>query len=497
MIKQMQKKWLYAMIISLLAFSCSEDEVPPVAIASFQFQVSPTDFRVVNFTNFSQNAVSYSWNFGDGSAASTAKDPSHTYATEGTFTVVLTATGAGGDQATKEEQIVITDPDVELKKLTGETSKTWKLYRVGTSMSLGPNAASPAEWWSGLTNNGARPCLYTQTFTFTRAGKFIFDDKGAFWAEYGLFNNVPNCNTNVTAESCIDATVANMKNACGADISKWLSGTHNFTYNASTGVITLSGLGAWIGIPKLGTSDYTLVPVSEVKIKVAITEETGFDLMTVTFDYGANGLWTIRYASYDNPLDEPAIETGGPPPFGEDLPDITPTTMGHTFETATSFDLLGAFSGASIITVGADDPISAANTKVGKFERVAGIQYQEAKLRAHPDLKDIQFTNMTKVSMDVYLPGTNDYSGLNKRVVIGLADESKTEQWWTRIIQYESGDLATDSWVTVTFQLDAPAFASESDTPFSRNDIDMVYITIGGTDRLTGGTFYIRNLKFE
>jgi PKD repeat protein len=41
--------------------------------------------------NNSTNASSYSWNFGDGNT-STSANPSHTYATGGDFTVVLTAT---------------------------------------------------------------------------------------------------------------------------------------------------------------------------------------------------------------------------------------------------------------------------------------------------------------------------------------------------------------------------------------------------------------------
>ncbi|HRH65297.1 MAG TPA: PKD domain-containing protein [Bacteroidia bacterium] len=46
----------------------------------------------VSFTNLSGGATSYSWNFGDGSAASTASDPSHTYSDNTDYTVVLTAT---------------------------------------------------------------------------------------------------------------------------------------------------------------------------------------------------------------------------------------------------------------------------------------------------------------------------------------------------------------------------------------------------------------------
>lgn len=48
-----------------------------------------------NFTNNSQGAVSYLWNFGDG-ATSTASQPSHTYAMPGFYTVTLTTTNTCG-----------------------------------------------------------------------------------------------------------------------------------------------------------------------------------------------------------------------------------------------------------------------------------------------------------------------------------------------------------------------------------------------------------------
>ena len=44
--------------------------------------------------------ITYSWNFGDGSPASTSANPSHTYATDGTFTATLTVTDNDGGTAT-------------------------------------------------------------------------------------------------------------------------------------------------------------------------------------------------------------------------------------------------------------------------------------------------------------------------------------------------------------------------------------------------------------
>lgn len=61
----------------------------------------------VEFTNLSNNADSYSWNFGDGGTSS-AENPSHTYSSPGRFTVSLTATNdCGSDTETKDYYVVV------------------------------------------------------------------------------------------------------------------------------------------------------------------------------------------------------------------------------------------------------------------------------------------------------------------------------------------------------------------------------------------------------
>lgn len=468
--------------------SCEkEEETPEDPIASFQYAISETNYLEVTFTNYSQNATSYSWNFGDGET-STEQNPVHVFAAAGEYTVVLTAMNSADVTATFSQDITITDPDLAYKLLTGEVSKTWKLYREGISMFMDPH-------WPGLENNGARPCLYYQEFTFHFDGTYVFDDKGMFWGEYGVWGAIDGYDNSPLFETCFEAIPENMVNAAGDDVKAWLSGTHAFTYNPSAGTATLTGEGAWIGIPKLGTTGETIVPASSVTFNLEITEHTGYDLMTVSFNYG-DITWEIVYASYSDPSLEPDVVTEEEP-WGEDLENITPTALFHTFESETSFELLGTIGGGSLITPGVDDPTDGTATKVGQYDRSAE-QYQEAQLRVSPDPKDIVFSNFTTVSIDVYLPSSNTYDPLTKKVIIGFGDQSQTEQWWNGLIQYESDELALDQWVTVTFNLDSPTYSSTAgQTPFDRDDLDMVFVQIGGGGHTTAATFYVRNLKFE
>jgi PKD repeat protein len=472
-----------------------DDDNQQNPVASFQYAISATNFLEVVFTNFSQNATSYMWDFGDGNT-STEKDPTHVYAAADDYTVKLTATNDAGTSANYQETITITDPDEAFKLLTGDVSKTWKLFREGTSMSLGPNADDPAGWWPGLQNDGARPCLYQQEFIFHFDGTYEFKDNGEFWGEFGVFDNTD------FFEICFEAVAANMINKDGADVSAWLSGTHQFTYDPSSGDLTLTGDGAWIGIPKLGPTGETTVPVATTSCAIEITQETGHDLMTVIFDYGEAGYWTIVYVSYANWDDEPELVLDEEP-YGEDLPDLTPTEMWNTFETPSSFVVLDtghAFGAASAannmeLTIGAADPAGGA-TAVGQYVRVG--QYQELQFYM---TNDIQFDNFTTFSLDVYMPSSNDYSGtLTKDIAVIIGEHSMTEQWWTGHVQYDTVATVMDEWVTYTFDLDSPTSHgnnTEFYSPKDRTDLDFFAITLGGGDHTDQGTFYIRNFRFD
>jgi len=61
-------------------------------------------------TDAEGDAIRYSWNWGDLTTASTTASPSHTYATPGTYTIVLSVTDVWGQVGTAERTVTITEP---------------------------------------------------------------------------------------------------------------------------------------------------------------------------------------------------------------------------------------------------------------------------------------------------------------------------------------------------------------------------------------------------
>lgn len=90
-------------------WNCNLSTVPPAA--DFVADVDTTCDGVVNFTDLTINGpMSWTWNFGDG-GTSNLQNPTYTYAANGTYTVVLTATNTvGSDVMTKVNYIVVNRP---------------------------------------------------------------------------------------------------------------------------------------------------------------------------------------------------------------------------------------------------------------------------------------------------------------------------------------------------------------------------------------------------
>lgn len=301
----------------LFLFACGKDEDPTptptpnpdTPISSFQFAISETDFFEVTFSNFSQNATSYEWDFGDGNA-STEENPVHTYSQGGDYVVELTAIN-GTNSRTSSKTVTITDPNDAIKDLTGETSKVWKLSRnIGEEeypLIVGPDNRSEIWWAFGLNDPlGARPCLMEEEYIFNIDGTYEYNTKGQVFADFGIWD--------VTLEgNCVDDTdPSQMVSGNGDDLSAWGSGTFDFEYDVNNNTLTVIGLGAHLGLPKVGTNAEVSVPQPSVTYNVvSIDTEGSVDklVLETTID---GGYWQINLVSYDNPNDEPGL--GGTPP---------------------------------------------------------------------------------------------------------------------------------------------------------------------------------------
>lgn len=99
------------------AGSLIESQIAP--LSNFTADVtSGTRPLTVNFTNLSQGATSYLWNFGDGNT-STATNPTHNYTTVGIFTVTLTATNDAGNNVNTKTSYIMTTIATYTKSVSG------------------------------------------------------------------------------------------------------------------------------------------------------------------------------------------------------------------------------------------------------------------------------------------------------------------------------------------------------------------------------------------
>lgn len=290
-------------LLGCIIIACNEKskDIEPPIIADFSYEINGLDYFKVHFTNLSENAISVSWDFGNGDS-SNLENPTYTYSHDGIFDVTLTVFGTNGIENTKTRSIsLVSVPEDPITKLCGRQSKTWKLYRVGSAVTLGPDPSQPDLWWEGFYNDGSRSCLYKHEFIFNIDRTFEFVDHNVFWGYHTIWPP-----EDPVYEYCFEPSSSNMV-VNNTDLSVWLSDVHDFEFYNSTG-ITLLGKGAWIGFPFLGTSsDHGTSLPDSVTFYVSFEEMSSFDLMTVNFDHGENGYWTFRYVSYDDWRDEPPL----------------------------------------------------------------------------------------------------------------------------------------------------------------------------------------------
>ena len=121
----------------MVALSCTEqvDEGSRPDAVDFSMAVNPANLLEVTFTNASESASHYVWNFGDDSPLSFEKDPVHIYESPGSYDVTLNARSKGGSLV-KTVSIVVEGNEAPNLVLGGDMSdpSDWQFFSAGMSL---------------------------------------------------------------------------------------------------------------------------------------------------------------------------------------------------------------------------------------------------------------------------------------------------------------------------------------------------------------------------
>ena len=145
--------------------------IAPNPVANFSpdktFQCQPP--FDVNFKDLSANAVSWFWDFGDGTT-STLQNPTHTYTNFGTYAVKLMATNASGctDSLQKDTLIQIIKPVIDVPLLPVAGCIPFTIKPVASVVTKDNVTSYLWDFGDGATSNAATPThIYSSQGTYT------------------------------------------------------------------------------------------------------------------------------------------------------------------------------------------------------------------------------------------------------------------------------------------------------------------------------------------
>lgn len=250
---------------------------PPTASFEILEGSSPNDFILVNTTD---GAFITQWDLGDNGKRE-GQEVEVNFPFMGSYDVTMTTFNSGGHgSTTRSVEVTQDDPDAcfgNFEILTGCSEKTWKIAPEESALHIGPSLEET--WWgNGSGDVDTRVCHFNDRYIFRSNGEFEFVTQGDFWADDDGNGNV--------FPSDLGLDVGCQSESDWPDQYKsWGAGVHSFNVTANS--LTVSGLGAWIGLYKVGTTDEVDTPQQSVTFSISELTE---DRMIIFADYGW-GVW--------------------------------------------------------------------------------------------------------------------------------------------------------------------------------------------------------------
>lgn len=141
--------------------------VTPVAIYSVSDSIGTCPPMVVQFTDHSLNAVSKTWDFGDGTSSTTNSNPSHFYTQPGIYITKLTVTGPGGCTHTVEKRLILNGP---VGSFTYDPLKGCNPLSINFTATTGSNTSFIWDFNDGTTLSTNDSLV---THSYTHLGKYV------------------------------------------------------------------------------------------------------------------------------------------------------------------------------------------------------------------------------------------------------------------------------------------------------------------------------------
>ena len=198
-----------------------------------------------------------------------------TVVSDGGPDVVVSLSGAGLDA------IYYEDFNTPFSMIAGD----WQIAPVAGALRVGPNPGSGDWWQSSIDDVTGRACYFDDVFKFHPDGSFDNDHGTETWLEGWQ---------GVDGDQC-GAPVAPHDNSSDA----------TWSYDNELGTLTLSGVGAYLGLPKVYNGGELGSSTDEVPAQRVYDVSMGENgLMTVIIGVGG-GYWTYLLQDMDGPSSPP------------------------------------------------------------------------------------------------------------------------------------------------------------------------------------------------
>ncbi|WP_230629299.1 PKD domain-containing protein [Methanosarcina barkeri] len=151
----------------------SETSAIALPVANFTSNVSEGSAPLsVQFTDISENATEWNWDFGDG-GSSDQQNPTHQYSKAGNYTVALTAINdAGSNTTTKTDYIKVTEITKPVTKPVANFTSSVRSGKTPLKVAFtDTSTGSPTSWfWS--FGDGSKSYFQNPTHKYSKAGVY-------------------------------------------------------------------------------------------------------------------------------------------------------------------------------------------------------------------------------------------------------------------------------------------------------------------------------------